>query len=201
MGVPQDRWFISWKIPSRNGWFVGSLISGNLHMMIYGLFVNLTKWDAHPSTLNSIALRNGYRSYAALFVGDTCVYIYTHYIYVYIYTLYIYTISIHMYIYICNTCTTITHSSVQKMFCFPTVSISWCHDEIHHEFAHFWICCKVFCPFPSTKNRSAWGYIDVTSRNTPVLGGRHPLFSNDPHDSPNEMMKWFQFAHPNNHRQ
>ena len=32
-GTPIGGWFISWKIPSRNGWFGGTPILGNLHML------------------------------------------------------------------------------------------------------------------------------------------------------------------------
>ena len=32
MGVPKNGWFFLGKIPSRNGWFGGTPISGNLHI-------------------------------------------------------------------------------------------------------------------------------------------------------------------------
>jgi hypothetical protein len=33
-GTPFAGWFISWKIPSRNGWFGGTPIVGNLHVFL-----------------------------------------------------------------------------------------------------------------------------------------------------------------------
>ena len=47
MRVPQNGWFSSWKTPSRNRWFGGTPISGNLHL--YSLKLKTAGYWSRPA--------------------------------------------------------------------------------------------------------------------------------------------------------
>ena len=92
MGVPLYRWFISWKIPSRNGWWLEVPIFQETTICVYHKF--------------SIVPHKSYVWLHVYIYIYTYIYIYVSHMYIYIYVcithvyIYIYIITInHIYIY------------------------------------------------------------------------------------------------------
>ena len=87
MGIPQNGWFISWKIPSRNGWWLGVPLFQETSVLFW------TKWQRLDCDLTGIIGIKGNHSNigevlfgegkACFFAGDHDHDFYYHYYYYY----------------------------------------------------------------------------------------------------------------------